>query len=51
VKYIDDVFYAIGWVCVIACCFGFDWRLGMAVTGIACGVTSILLAKWGGGKQ
>ena len=50
-NYLEDVFYVLGWTCVIVCCFGIDWRFGMAVTGIACGVTSFLLAKWGGGKR
>jgi hypothetical protein len=50
-KYIDDICYTAGWVCVVSCCFGVDWRFGMAVMGIALEVTAFLIAKWGGGRK
>lgn len=50
-KFMDDILYTVGWLCVVGCCFGIDWKVGLAVTGIACEVTAFLFAKWGGGKR
>ena len=49
-RFIDDILYLAGWVCVIASCIGVDWRLGAFVAGAAMELTAFIIARWGGGK-
>lgn len=44
-KYIDDVLYLLGWVCLIVCGFSFAWRLGLIVLAAAFWVTSIIWSR------
>lgn len=44
-RYIDDVLYLLGWLCLIVCAFSFGWRLGMVVLAAAFWVTAIIWAK------
>lgn len=50
-KFMDDILYLAGWICVIVSCWGVDWRMGLFLTGAACMVTAVLFAKWGGGRK
>ena len=49
-RFIDDVLYVAGWMCIIAACIGVDWRLGALVGGAALEITAFIFAKWRGGK-
>lgn len=44
-KYIDDVLYLLGWVCLIVCGFSYEWRIGLIVMAAAFWATSILWAR------
>ena len=46
-KYIDDILYLLGWICVIVTAFTYDLQLGGVVMGIGCFVTSWIFAKYG----
>ena len=45
-KYIDDILYLIGWICVIVTAFTYDLQLGGVVMGSGCFVTSWIFAKY-----
>ena len=45
-KYIDDILYLFGWLCMIAAGFIFAVEIGIIVSGIAFFVTSWIVAKY-----
>lgn len=45
-KYIDDILYLLGWLCLIAVSFGYDWQAGGIVLGVGCFVTSWMFARY-----
>lgn len=50
-KYIDDILYLLGWVCVIAVSFSYDLQIGGAVLGAGCFITSWIFARYKRGRH
>ena len=44
-RYIDDILYLLGWICLIVCAFSFEWRLGLIVLAVAFWSTAIVWAR------
>lgn len=44
-RYIDDILYLIGWICLIVCAFSFGWQIGLIVCAAFCWVTAFVWAR------
>ena len=44
-RYMDDILYLLGWVCLIVCAFSFGWQLGLIVLAAAFWTTAIVWAR------
>lgn len=44
-RYIDDVLYLIGWVCLIVCAFSVGWQIGLIGCAAAFWTTAVIWAK------
>ena len=44
-RYIDDVLYLLGWVCLIVCAFLVGWQIGLIVCAAAFWTTAVIWAK------
>lgn len=44
-RYIDDVLYLLGWVCLIVCAFSVGWQIGLIGCAAAFWTTAVIWAK------
>ena len=44
-RYIDDVLYLLGWVCLIVCAFSFGWQIGLIGCAAAFWTTAVIWAQ------
>ena len=44
-RYIDDILYLLGWVCLIVCAVSFGWQFGLIVLAAAFWATAIVWAR------
>lgn len=44
-RYIDDVLYLLGWVCLIVCAFSAGWQIGLIGCAAAFWTTAVIWAK------
>lgn len=44
-RYIDDVLYLLGWVCLIVCAFSVGWQVGLIGCAAAFWTTAVIWAK------
>lgn len=50
-KYLDDLLFVGGCLCLTVSAFGVDWRFGLFAAGVCLEVAAVLLALWGGDRR